>query len=109
MDDVLKTLADANRNTAVNEYKDVLGRALYDAITRTNCKDDYSVGFRNGMRFALYLATGCEPEFESCCSSDSIITDVKSLSDRISMLVDSMKDINDKADAVLRELDTTND
>ena len=109
MDDTLRALAEASRNTAIDEYKDILGRSLYDAITRSNCKDDYSVGLRNGMRFALYLATGCEPEFESCCSSDPIITDVKTLSDRITTLLDNMKDINDKADALLKELDDTND
>ena len=37
---------------------------INDAIIRTNCSDDYSVGLRNGMRLAISCITGEEPKFE---------------------------------------------
>lgn len=38
--------------------------ALEAAIVCTNTEDIYSSGFRNGLRYALYILTGKEPEFE---------------------------------------------
>ena len=39
--------------------------AIESAITCTNSWDDYSLGFRNGLRYALYILTGEEPKYES--------------------------------------------
>ena len=43
---------------------------LNDAIMQTNCSDDYSVGLRNGMRFAISCITGEEPKFEHVAGNE---------------------------------------
>ena len=35
------------------------------AINATNGKDVYDVGFRNGLKYALFVLTGEEPVFDS--------------------------------------------
>ena len=37
---------------------------LKNAIEYTNGNDEYSVGMRNGMRYAAYLIDGVDPEYE---------------------------------------------
>lgn len=38
--------------------------ALKAAIICTNTQDEYSTGFRNGMRYAIAILTGDEPKYE---------------------------------------------
>lgn len=38
--------------------------ALKAAIDCTNTQDEYSVGFRNGIRYAISILTGDKPTFE---------------------------------------------
>lgn len=38
--------------------------ALKAAIVCTNTQDEYSVGFRNGIRYAISILTGDEPKYE---------------------------------------------
>lgn len=38
--------------------------ALKAAIVCTNTQDEYSAGFRNGIRYAIYILTGDEPKYE---------------------------------------------
>ena len=38
--------------------------ALKSAIVCTNIHDDYSRGFRNGVRYAIYILMGEKPEYE---------------------------------------------
>ena len=38
--------------------------ALKAAIVCTNTKDEYSAGFRNGIRFAIAILTGEEQKYE---------------------------------------------
>lgn len=43
---------------------------LNNAIILTDSSDDYSVGLRNGMRFAISCITGEEPKFEHLASNE---------------------------------------
>ena len=38
--------------------------ALKAAIVCTNTQDEYSSGFRNGIRYAISILTGDEPKYE---------------------------------------------
>lgn len=38
--------------------------ALKAAIVCTNTQDEYSAGFRNGIRYAISILTGDEPKYE---------------------------------------------
>lgn len=44
--------------------------ALKAAIACTNTDDVYSVGFRNGMRYAICILNGEEPEYETYKGSE---------------------------------------
>jgi hypothetical protein len=63
-DALIMSMLQANIDTAISKANTETVKTLEEAITRSNGKDDYCVGLRNGMRFAIYCITGIEPEFE---------------------------------------------
>jgi hypothetical protein len=63
-DGLIMNMSQANIDTAISKANEETVETLEEAITRTNGKDDYCVGLRNGMRFAIYCITGIDPEFE---------------------------------------------
>lgn len=46
-------------------------QAILFGIEATSGKDDYSVGLRNGMRWALSMITNEEPKFEMTAKNES--------------------------------------
>lgn len=62
--ELIMNMLQANIDTAINKANTETVKTLEEAITRSNGKDDYCVGLRNGMRFAIYCITGIDPEFE---------------------------------------------
>lgn len=69
-DGLIMSMLQANIDTAINNAKEETVKTLNEAITRTNGKDNYCVGLRNGMRFAIYCFTGMELEFEQTHSEE---------------------------------------
>lgn len=63
-DGLIMSMLQANIDTAISKANEETVKTLKEAITRTNGKDNYYVGLRNGMRFAIYCITGIDPEFE---------------------------------------------
>jgi hypothetical protein len=45
---------------------------LKNAIEYTNGNDEYSVGMRNGFRYAAYLIDGVDPEYERLSEKRSL-------------------------------------
>lgn len=69
-DGLIMNMLQANIDTAINEANRETVKTLTEAITRSNGNDDYCVGLRNGMRFAIYCITGVDPEFEQTHSKE---------------------------------------
>jgi hypothetical protein len=63
-DGLIMNMSQANIDTAISKANEETVETLEEAITCTNGKDDYCVGLRNGMRFAIYCITGIDTEFE---------------------------------------------
>lgn len=63
-DALIMNMLQGNIDTAISKANEETVKTLEEGITRTNGKDDYCVGLRNGMRFAIYCITGIDPEFE---------------------------------------------
>ena len=69
-DRLIINMLEANIDTAINEANLETVKTLEEAIVRTNGDDNYCVGLRNGMRFAIYCITGTDPEFEQTHSKE---------------------------------------
>ena len=54
-------------------YEDAV-RFLREAITATNGKTVYDVGFRNGIRLAISVLTDEKPQFENCESCEDTVS-----------------------------------
>lgn len=72
-DGLIMSMLQANIDTAISKANEETVKTLEEGITRTNGKDDYCVGLRNGMRFAIYCITGIDPEFEQTHSKEAKI------------------------------------
>lgn len=60
-DRFLKNIEEASIN--INNQNPVI--ALKAAIVCTNRQDEYSAGFRNGLRYAISILTGDKPKYEN--------------------------------------------